>query len=643
MCVLILNLETVLITNVSSLLISSSSDDHPAASTTASTATVTPTTSATAVATTAVSSTVNKTNQQQQQPQVKTATKNVKKSPQASSSSTRIQSKPKATPTKIRPPPASTNKNLMKKPQYSSKQVSDTSRLSRTASKDDRTDPGEDESSQSEASIQDQKDLKRIQRKTRKTRRPSQTDQKYAPEKYSDRETASGGGGSSAILRKKRPNSATPSLMSSRPRSNTLSTPISTSGSSSAAMNKSSKSPRAHSAAMTVQKNWRGHLAKDRGDAEKVNQLKEEVRNLRTEEHIKHLTKELANAKQALERERKLRALQMDAIKVLWKEVQLMDEARSSSSVMQADFHQDVTRPSGRGGSKISSRSSEHSIAKLMETLQATAGVSPQKPQDSGVVSMAQSMPASVLCGQLNTEVTAVESLSKTCNSLQNQVEQLQSSLVGVMQFMSNFQQPQEPQPHMRQRHSSNESSSFSYFQPIQMTQSCLPSGPMSLPLNPVVIRPPINIQQPQRSSCTENSCLATSRSCDCLTQTDISAVLTPRNEQMPPDPPAAQLLQFKRVDISLETSDSEATSSGRLRMPTSNMQQLNQHQSRLLLKEDQEEASRSGGGARSRSKSPRPQTLPGLVKASESQVALRPESPQTATTTVSHRHSLIF
>lgn len=191
------------------------------------------------------------------------------------------------------------------------------------------------------------------------------------------------------------------------------------------------------------------------------------------------------------------------------------------------------------------------------------------------------------------------------------------------MQFMSNFQpQDQGPQP-QRQRHSSNESSSFSYFQPIQMTQSCIANaGPMSLPLNPVVIRPPVIQHQP-----CENSCLATSRSCDCLTQTDISAVLTPRNEQMPPDPPAAQLLQFKRVDISLETSDSEATSSGRLRMPS--VQHLNEHQSRLLLQKDQAEAK----GARSRSKSPRPQTLPGLVKASESQVALRPDSPQTATT----------
>ena len=66
---------------------------------------------------------------------------------------------------------------------------------------------------------------------------------------------------------------------------------------------------RAQSAATTLQKNWRK-------ETDKVTQLKEEVRSLRTDDHIKHLTKELASAKQALERERKLRSLQMDAIKV---------------------------------------------------------------------------------------------------------------------------------------------------------------------------------------------------------------------------------------------------------------------------------------------------------------------------------------
>ena len=616
--------------------------------------------------------------------------------------------------------------------------LSDTSRLSRNMSKDDRTDNGEDESSHSEASIQEQHQKLQRVRKTRKaransssSRRPSEaasaaahtngtassaaeggnstSNRKYAPEKYSDRE---GGRGQNHHQppAKKRPSSATGNALVNRRSNSTLTPP---SGSS----KNEAKSPRGASAgtaaaANTMQKSWRAHSAKER-DAERVHQLKEEVRHLRTDEHVKHLTKELANAKQALDRERKLRALQMDAIKVLWKEVQLMDEAKTANGdndggVGGSSSAMEKSRPSGRGGSKISSRSSEHSIAKLMETLHATAGVTPspslqslknQPGQNSNqtpsaasaaasmsmslasscnnnqnmAVSMAQSMPASVLAGQLN-EVNAVEALSKTCNSLQSQVEQLQSSLVGVMQFMSNFhhsaggggnsgggvgvvgqhQQPlimpesQQLQQHhyhqqqqLRGRHSSNESSSLSYFHPIvtasvsQMTQSI---GPMSLPIchpTPMVAvthQPYSDVTAPAAATSVGASVgmaadlgvMAMSRSCDCLTQTDISAVLTPRNEQMPPDPPAAQFLQFKKVDISLETSDSEAaTSSGR-----PGLQQLSQHQSRLLQQSDN--GSGGGGLCRSRSKSPRPQTLPGLVKASEeNQAENRVTSPQ--------------
>ena len=171
---------------------------------------------------------------------------------------------------------------------------SDTSRLSRSVSKDDRTDAGEDESSHSEASIQEQhqQKLQRV-RKTRKarassssSRRPSKTEltsstgngengkKMYAPEKYSDKKENTG----SSTPR--RPSSATAGL--NRPRANTLSNQ----GSSKIS---DAKSPRSHAAAMSVQKSWRGYSAKEK-DAERVNQLKEDVRNLRTEEHIKHLT-----------------------------------------------------------------------------------------------------------------------------------------------------------------------------------------------------------------------------------------------------------------------------------------------------------------------------------------------------------------
>ena len=147
--------------------------------------------------------------------------------------------------------------------------------------------------------------------------------------------------------------------------------------------------------------------------------------------------------------------------------------------------------------------------AKLMETLQTVTPTSSavKTAEDVNNIDvmcpvstptttnlMAQSMPASVLSGQLE-QVQAVEALSKTCNSLQSQVVQLQSSLAGVMHFMSAFQQPLIEQPSLqasRGRHSSNDASvasesaglSYSYFTPIQMTQSV---GPMSLPIQPTV------------------------------------------------------------------------------------------------------------------------------------------------------------
>jgi len=138
---------------------------------------------------------------------------------------------------------------------------------------------------------------------------------------------------------------------------------------------------------------------------------------------------------------------------VLWKEVQLMDEAVSDNA------NEVGSRPSGRGGSKISSRSSEHSIAKLMETLQATAGGSAVPPtpspslqslknqttsvtsvdeQPQVSVSMAQSMPASMLTNQLqvqdrNQKISVLLSVAQRCSALLS-IAQHCSALLSITQ-----------------------------------------------------------------------------------------------------------------------------------------------------------------------------------------------------------------
>ena len=331
-----------------------------------------------------------------------------------------------------------------------------------------------------------------------------------------------------------RPTSAVPNMsgQDKRPRANTMSTslvsdkPFTSSPSRNEISNKKKSQQRdsvknaeivePQKAATIIQTQWRGHAT--RNNDPKVVELKEEVRNLRTEQHIRHLTKELSAAKSALEQERKLRALQMDAIKVLWKEVQMLDANRSENATLGVggvNTPSNRPRPSGSSGSKISSRSSEHSIAKLMETLEATAGTgcntslpittdhnvpettgsmslsvtgnitagnmttpsssdSPVPGSNSDKYHMAQSMPASMLMGQLdgdnvvapNSSCTshqqppqAIDALNRTCSSLQNQVEQLQSSLTGVMQFMSAFSSlevSEMTQNKVRTRHSSS-------------------------------------------------------------------------------------------------------------------------------------------------------------------------------------------
>ena len=161
---------------------------------------------------------------------------------------------------------------------------------------------------------------------------------------------------------------------------------------------------------------------------------------------------------------------------------------------------------------------------------------------------------------------------------------------------------------------------------------------------------------------------ISLSRSCDCLAQSELSSVLTPRNEQMPPNP-ESQFLHFKRVDISLETSDSEATSSAAagknlskqasasmrlavapttstsatsepLTTASSSNQQERQSQLRQQQQDDYNESQRDW------SKLLRPQTLPGLKMSASTKTSTSSEDrmkPNTSPLVSSLQILLIF
>lgn len=117
-----------------------------------------------------------------------------------------------------------------------------------------------------------------------------------------------------------------------------------------------------------------------------------------------------------------------------------------------------------------------------METLEATSVGKPETleedpNEDNAETSSKQPVSSFAVGGAVSSENTAaVEKLSLTCNSLQTQVEQLHSSLSGVIRFMSAFNNPNQGDG--RTRHSSSTSTT----QDTTFSFHGVTGGPASLP-----------------------------------------------------------------------------------------------------------------------------------------------------------------
>ena len=194
---------------------------------------------------------------------------------------------------------------------------------------------------------------------------------------------------------------------------------------------------------------------------------------MRLEAHTKQLTKELKSAKVALEQERKLRKVQSDTIKVLWKEIQALQ-------VQQEEAGAGHERRLDRDKRRLS----ERKVGRMLGGLQTTTSLYEDSDSSRG-------------------EEENVAALSQTCVVLQSQVEQLQRNLASVVQFVSE-----------RSRHSSSSQDTPPLGRPV-MTASldlgpppCLPSSmTMSLPPSLLLPAPPL------------------SKSCDSLAQVGSSLV----------------------------------------------------------------------------------------------------------------------
>lgn len=128
--------------------------------------------------------------------------------------------------------------------------------------------------------------------------------------------------------------------------------------------------------AIIIQKLWRGYRARKR-----TKSIAEKLQRKRTQDYIKKLTTDMEVTKEALENERKIQQLQMQAISALWKKVSAMQGGQTSSS--------------------------------------SSSG------QESGQIE--------------GGGVSVVQDLAKTCSMLTSQVQQLQGSMRDIVNCMTMF------------------------------------------------------------------------------------------------------------------------------------------------------------------------------------------------------------
>ena len=126
--------------------------------------------------------------------------------------------------------------------------------------------------------------------------------------------------------------------------------------------------------AILIQKMWRGYSAR-----KQTRDMVERIHKQRTNEYIKKLTSDMEVTKEALENERKIQQLQMQAINALWKKVSAM---------------------------------------------QVTDGKQQQVANGNG---------------EAIDNVQVVQDLAQTCSMLTNQVQQLQGSMKDILTYMSMF------------------------------------------------------------------------------------------------------------------------------------------------------------------------------------------------------------
>ena len=233
---------------------------------------------------------------------------------------------------------------------------------------------------------------------------------------------------------------------------------------------------------------------------------------MRLEAHTKQLTKELKSAKVALEQERKLRKVQSDTIKVLWKEIQALQVQQEEAGGHDRRLERDKRRLT------------ERKVGRLVGGLQTSTSSTNMMYEDSD---------------SSRGDEESVAALSQTCVILQSQVEQLQRNLASVVQFVSE-----------RSRHSSSSQDTPPISRPM-MTASLDLGPPPALPSSMTMSLPPsLLLPAPPLS-----------KSCDSLAQVGpvqlISIILPSQSSQSPhlshSDTATSNIISLPPISLSIQ------------------------------------------------------------------------------------------
>lgn len=172
-------------------------------------------------------------------------------------------------------------------------------------------------------------------------------------------------------------------------------------------------------AATSIQAYWRGYWAREHNT--QVVSARKEIRARRAEDHIMLLRNDLEKNRKLYEEEKRLRILQMEAIKILYHEVQAL---KSQSALGTNDLNKNnqsslVSPPvSGDQGSPLATTKGSMSIGGfgLMSTGNSSLGYTGYSSGGSGP----------------HSELNRTQELERTCASLQSQVSQLHEALESV-------------------------------------------------------------------------------------------------------------------------------------------------------------------------------------------------------------------